>query len=236
MNKPAFSQYLLGHRVTVLAALLLAAFASYRWLTQQEHHEDISWLVPAVALLLCKSSFRARTRISEFTQWNGAWNAMAGGPERVGGDAKARAPRRPRSPLVRFVLLAVTSLACLSWLSVHAHESGSPEYAGVAVAFVAASAWGAWIPAASLLRWAWSPSGVSARARGAGHFVVSQCLRIPRMSPGLGAVRAALPDYCQTLLLARAADPPQGGEPRPRAPTNDAPPPDARGSETATPE
>jgi len=193
MNRPAISNYVVGNAVSVTTIVAATAFLMYRWCTQEQHGESIGWLVPAVALVMSRASFKARARIANFNAWNRSWQEMSGATPR-------KASKRARG--VWIVVGFVTWLALLAWLVPHAGEKTNA--AGLlATLWLLLTLCGVVMAASRVLRWAFAPPTRTAavpRAARQREYVVSICLPVPWGSPSLARITAGLPDYCQKLL------------------------------------
>ena len=208
MNKPAFSNYVVGNRFVVIGLFSIAGFVTYRYFTQGEHGESISWLVPAIAALASRTSLRARRRVAQFTAWKGDWEQMSGAAE------ERRETRRKRQRVTRPIKVlfgSVLWLALWSWLSIHSRERVTDTYGCLGVVFLFLSGWLAIVAGTAALWLARRIPGVAKAVtakRGRSH-IVAVCLPVPWSSPSQGDFAAALPDYCRPLLLTRRTAPPE---------------------------
>jgi hypothetical protein len=199
MNKPAFSSYVIGNRVVVIGLFSITGFVTYRYFSQDEHGESISWLVPAIAVLASRTSLRARRRIVQFTAWKGDWEQMSGASD------ERRETRRKRQRVTRPIKLllgSVLAVALWSWLSIHSRESVTDAYGFLGLVAVLLSGWIAIVASAAGVRLARRIPGFArtAQARRGRSHIVAVCLPVPRASSSLRQIEAALPDYAQALL------------------------------------
>ena len=211
MIRPALTNYVIGNRPTLAATCCLTAFVLFRWGMQEQHREHISWIIPAVALLMSKASFAARKRVVAYRNWREAWDEMAGAAAQP---TQQTPSQRKRVPFAWRLVGFTTWLALLCWLIPHSRENTN-EAALFALAWLLLSLWGAVAAVKAFARWVFSPAKAKAaasprRERGAvRNHIVSVCLKVPWISPSLPRIRARLPDYCQPLLLTRASAPPE---------------------------
>jgi hypothetical protein len=193
MNRPPRSDFMIGTRGGVILTSCLAIYVLYRWGSQDEHHEVISWVLPALALLLCKASIAARKRVGAFTQWNDAWRETAGLPPERPAAKRRHSPRQ-------WAISGVGSWALAGWwLCAHAAEAGSPAFAASASLFALLSLWGLGTGLTFLAKRT-GTRATSRSARPAREHIVAVCLPVPLTSPSARQFTAALPDYCQQLL------------------------------------
>jgi hypothetical protein len=196
MNRPAYTQYVIGSAVSVTAMVGVTAFVAFRWCTQQEHGESISWIVPAVALCATRAAVRARARVSTYKNWKRSWQAMSG----VTPQRKARSTAARLSWAIAVILWA----ALLGWLVPHQDEK-STQLVVVTFAWLLLTAWGVGAAAWGVLRWAFPrarpPAPVAERRERKREELVEVCVGVPwAASPSLRRIRATLPDYCKALL------------------------------------
>jgi hypothetical protein len=195
MNRPALTNYVIGNGASVAVIVGATAFLMYRWCTQAEHGESISWLLPAVALLASSASFKARVRLANFNAWNRSWQAMSGAtPQRAAGSNGAR---------LSSVLAVVAWTGLLCWLI--PHQADKTNEAGfLATLWLLLTLCGVVLAMSRALRWVLRPArpAIPRRKTGAreGEQLVEVCLPVPSGSPSLARIRAGLPDYCLKLL------------------------------------
>jgi len=238
MNRPASTDFVLGHRAGVMLTTGAAALTSLVWVTQHA----ISWIVPAVALLLCKASFAAKKRVTTYRNWRGAWDEMAGVAEpspapaapfparRSSGPfadaqvaatkrdaAEAAASPKPGPRRIPRLVLVATWLLLLCVIVANRDQQGTPALGVVALIFLLLSAWGSGVALLRVGRWLFRsasarPQALAERASAtdpAGDYIVGQCLPVARDVLPSGHVRDVLPEYCKPLLR-----PPGGSPPR----------------------
>jgi hypothetical protein len=199
MIRPGLANFVIGHWLGVTLTTSVALFTAAAWATQEQRHESISWFVPAVALLLCKASVKARRRVAQYRNWRDAWHEMAG----------ASPPQRKRATAAWRLIGFATWLALLCWLVPHQAEKTN-ESAFLALVWLLLSLWGVVAVVGALARRAFRPRRQSAAARPARpkaerEHIVSVCLPVPWTSPRATQLTASLPAYCQPLLSAGAA-------------------------------
>jgi hypothetical protein len=98
----------------------------------------------------------------------------------------------------------VTWLALLAWLVPHVGEKTN-EAGFLATVWLLLSVWGVGAAAWGVLRWALRPARPAAavgrrRRESEREDLVEVCVSEPLASPSLDQIKAALPDYCKTLL------------------------------------
>jgi hypothetical protein len=213
MNRPSNTEFALGHKLGVTLTTSAAAFGSYVWATAH-----ISWLIPAVFLVLCRTSFTARRKVVAYKAWERDWREMRGDPPTQ--DASKR-KRRRRQWAIAACLGCWVSLT--AWLTAHAGEPASADYNSAAAAWMLLSALGAGAALLQLARWMFRLARATGGARSARTHVVSVCLPVPRGlwgSPGPRQFRARLPKYARALLAQGAGAPtPSGDAPYAPSPT-----------------
>jgi hypothetical protein len=196
MNRPAFTNYVLGSAASVAAMAGVTAFVAYRWCTQEEHGESINFLVPIVALYASSACFKARARVSTYTAWRRSWDEMSGATP----PGKAGTKRAPGA----WMLAGLASWAALlCWLIQHQGEKTN-EVGFLGLVWLCLTAWGVGRAGLGILRWAFRP----ARPAGAGRrlrervrqHIVSICLPIPWVAPRAGDTIAAIPGYARALV------------------------------------
>jgi hypothetical protein len=223
MRRPASSAFVLGHPTTRTLTIGAAIVSCFAWAGH-----TVSWLAPALALLLLKASFAASKRVARYQEWRTAWDEMLASGVRSqepevrrqerspapAPEPKAIATATPRTqpPPVRRPVLISAWLVMLGWLA--AHDQRADGYAAVALGFVAVSAWGVCVVLVRLARWllgAASPARaptIHDAAPGApadDPRIVAQCLPVARPLKRTGHVRERLPQYCRDLLARSAA-------------------------------
>jgi hypothetical protein len=222
MNRPASTDFVLGHRAGVMLTTGAAALTSIVWATQHA----ISWIVPAVALLLCKASFAAKKRVTVWRNWRGAWDEMAGvtepspapaapfparrssGPFADAGGAagkmdaaEAASPKPAARRIPRWVLI-VTWLLLLCVIAANRDQPGTPALGVVALIFLLLSAWGSGVALLRVGRWLFLPASARPQALAErasatdsdGDYIVGQCLPVARDVLPSGHVRDVLPE------------------------------------------
>jgi hypothetical protein len=200
MNRPSLFSFAIGNLLSVPAILAVTALACYRWCTQQQHHEHMSWLVPTAALMASKASLVARGRIADYRRWSRAWDRMSG----AGGN---RTGARSRPRVVRALLAWVAWVGLGAWLcQPHPEFVGTPVRGLYAATFGALTLWGVSVPVIATARWLRRRVGAIRAPRTRDH-VVAIALPVPRSSPTVAAAAAAVPDYCHRLMATSARPP-----------------------------
>jgi hypothetical protein len=205
MNRPSPSDRMLGRRGGGVVFAGLAVYSIYLWANQAA-----PWFVPLLVIVLGRYAHQARQRVEAYRTWSHAWNEMAGIPPGQQGAGKRRRQRSFNAiagPLVWLCLGA--------WLIANPQGEGTSRYAVLALLFVIFSAWGAGAALLAALRWLRRLGASPARtsAKDAREHIVTVVPAIPRTSPGLGAIRAALPAYALELLSRQGDARPQQAAP-----------------------
>jgi hypothetical protein len=216
MNRPSLSDRLIGNRLAVLGLLCLTGFVTFRWGTQRQHGEHVSWIVPAVAWVVSRASLRARRRVTEYGGWKRDWDEMSGAAE------VRRERRRQRARITRPLTILAAGFICFctcSWTVVHASEYQTRAFGCVALVFAASALWlgvTGMAAAVRFMRRAPRIARTAAAKRDRRQFIVSVCLGMPWpwARPSLKRITASLPAYCKPLLLAR---PDTARQPEPQA-------------------
>lgn len=196
MTRPSALDLALGNRAGVAFTSGLTLVAIVLWATQEQRHESIPWIAPALALLLARAAVGARRRVVAYTRWRASWDDMSGAAPAT--HAPRGVPAERRREVNRRAATLLVWGGSLWWLAVTPHVRRSDAFSVVATLFALTSAWGA---SGILLRLGrrLRSTGTAAGGR-AGAWVVTCCLGAPRGAPNPSAIRAALPDYCQRLL------------------------------------
>jgi len=177
MKRPPAATMFFGHPAIVLAMGGAFLWVAYLWLRGEAGGAGaLALLVAAVACA------KANDRRQHYRQWKREWDIM-GGKLPVG--RISFATLKVGIAILCWVAMAV---AALEWMD-------DPDRRWLAVLFWCATGLGL---LNRLLQW--RKSRKPARLREA---PVSLCLRAPLRSPSLADARAALPDYCRTLLTPR---------------------------------
>jgi hypothetical protein len=217
MRRPPSSAFVLGHPTTRMLTIGAAIVSCFAWAGHA-----VSWLAPALALLLCKASFAARKRVARYQEWRTAWDEMQEPEVRRQERSPAPAPEpkaiataipRTEPPPAKRPVLISAWLVTLGWLA--AHDQQANGYPAVALAFLALSAWGACVVLLRLARWLLGWAASPARASTSRHAapgvpaddprIVAQSLPVPPPVKRTGHVRERLPQYCRDLLARSAA-------------------------------
>jgi len=217
VDRPSSLDYVTGHAASLAltggAALLLAA----AWAAEDPVRGHVNWLAPLIALFCARGSYRARSRVRAYRDWQAHLSevrARAAGetPEPKQQTRAAKRPATRGARRMRLVLGAGIAALLWPWLSTHLSDTTDSGVQVVALVFGGLSLWVGGTVAFRVLRWAWTPTSSPAQRRAAraqerDDGTVSVCPAIPSRwsSPGEREFIAALPSYCKALLSSGAA-------------------------------
>ncbi len=181
MKRPAFSAYLFGNPISILALIAVTAALTYFWWTAQG-----SGFLALIAGLGLAYGFKANDELEKYGQWKREWQAMEGKSAR-GIPGGLRIALRVIGAVVAFCFIVV--------VLVDTPDTLDMQVAKGLVVLALLIGIGGWIyRGAKALR---------ARRRQRDSFrdvPVAVCIPAPRQATTLTGAYAAVPAYCAALL------------------------------------
>ncbi len=182
MKRPGPLVFLLGNPVSVTLISIFALYCAYEWWIGQAVP-----VVVIVAFIAAAFAGRLNNAYEKYRRWKREWDAMEG-----------RAPARGASQLLGRsgpirIVLGLSVWAMWGYFTITDQKQPALLVALFWLTTLALVIAGVY----RLLRRGKSPRRAASR-----DVAVTQCVSLPRQSPGVRQAFAALPEYCRPLLQA----------------------------------